>query len=229
MAGDQRRGIGMHAGTHVRSPRTIAIARRRAPTSVDKTACHPVGDRNNGTRLKRQWFVFLERNLDGHPLAGLLSERRLEEVLLRPNRRKVKTWECLCAHRKSQLFFSVHVDDIKIVGKRDIQGAVWKIRRTDIYLEETDPLLNQVKMGCTQTEAEVDQLAERAKTHIFFQRITATEVTNEKQNKHNNFSKPITAWRCDMEGHVEKCVEKVMRACWKKRISIKAGGNVVHG
>ena len=83
-------------------------------------------------------------------------------------------------------------------------------------------------MGCTQTEAEVDQLAERAKTHIF-QRITATEVTNEKQNKHDNFSKPITAWSCDMEGHAEKCVEKVMRACWKKRISIKAGGNVTHG
>ena len=58
MAGDQRRGIGIHARTHVRSPHAIAIARRRAPTSVDKTACHPVGDRNNWTRLKNQWFVF---------------------------------------------------------------------------------------------------------------------------------------------------------------------------
>ena len=92
----------------------------------------------------------------------------------------------------------------------------------------TDPLLNQVYMGCTQTEAEFDQLAERAKTHIF-QRITTTEVTNDKQNKHDNFSKPITAWSCDMEGHAEKFVEKVMRAYWKKRISIKAGGNVTHG
>ena len=90
MAGDQRHGVGIHAGTHVRSFHAVAIARRRAPTSVDKTPCHPVGDRNNGTRLKNQWFVFLERNLDGHPLAGLLSERGLEEVLLRPSRRKEK-------------------------------------------------------------------------------------------------------------------------------------------
>ena len=228
MAGDQRRGIGIHAGTHVRSFHAVAIARRRAPTSVDKTPCHPVGDRNNGTRLKRQWFVFLERNLDGHPLAGLLSERRLEEVFLRPNGRKSQN---LGVSLRSPKITTVL---FRICGR--YQDG-WKERYSGSCVEKsanrhlsgrTDPMLNQVYMGCTQTETEVDQVDERAKTHSF-QRITATEVTNGKQNKRNNFSKPITAWSCDMEGHVEKCVEKVMRAYWKKRINIKAGGNVGHG
>ena len=31
------------------------------------------------------------------------------------------TWECLQVHRQSQLFLSVRVDDIKIVGRSEYQ------------------------------------------------------------------------------------------------------------
>ena len=44
--------------------------------------------------------VPLERNLCGHPLAGLLWERQFEEVLMELGWEKVPTWECLFVHRE---------------------------------------------------------------------------------------------------------------------------------
>ena len=38
--------------------------------------------------------VPLERNLYGHPLAGLLWERQFEKVLLEHGWEKVPNWEC---------------------------------------------------------------------------------------------------------------------------------------
>ena len=52
-------------------------------------------------------LVPLERNLRGHPLAGLLWERQFEEVLLELGWEKVPNLECLSVHRKQCLFLSV--------------------------------------------------------------------------------------------------------------------------
>ena len=57
--------------------------------------------------------VPLERNLYGHPLAGLHLERQFEKVLLEPGWEKVPDWECPFVQRKQGLFFSVYVDDLK--------------------------------------------------------------------------------------------------------------------
>ena len=48
--------------------------------------------------------VLLEGHLYGHPLAGLLWERKLEELLLLEIREHVKSWECLYFHRKTNDF-----------------------------------------------------------------------------------------------------------------------------
>ena len=55
--------------------------------------------------------VPLECNLYGHPLAGLLWERKMEEILFSEGWERVKGWECLYLHRKERLFRSVYVDD----------------------------------------------------------------------------------------------------------------------
>ena len=47
--------------------------------------------------------VLLERNLSGHPLAGLLRERQCEEVLLELGWEKVPNWECLLVHCKTMI------------------------------------------------------------------------------------------------------------------------------
>ena len=51
--------------------------------------------------------VLLERNLYGHPLAGRLWERQVEEVLLEHGWEKVPKWECMFANREKRLFLSV--------------------------------------------------------------------------------------------------------------------------
>ena len=71
--------------------------------------------------------VPLERNLYGHPLAGLLWERQFEKVLLKYGWVKVSNWECLFVHRQQGLFLSVYVDDIKLAGKKQNIDPMWKV------------------------------------------------------------------------------------------------------
>ena len=68
-----------------------------------------------------------ERNLYGHPLAGLLWERQFEEPLLELGWEKVPNWKCMFVHRKQGLFLSVHVDDIKKARKEQNMAPIWKI------------------------------------------------------------------------------------------------------
>ena len=57
--------------------------------------------------------VPLERNLYGHPFAGLLWERQFDEVLLELEWENVPNWECMFVHQKQGLFLSIYVDDLK--------------------------------------------------------------------------------------------------------------------
>ena len=138
---------------------THALSEKECTTGVDKTT----------SRRTKQWdsieesMVPLDRNLYGHPMAGILSERKLEEVLLKHNLGKVSTWECLSAHRKSQMFLPVHVDDIKMVGKENV-GLMWRKR---YRLEGTDPWLNQTFLCCTQRQTVVGHHAVQAKADLF--------------------------------------------------------------
>ena len=66
--------------------------------------------------------VPLERNLCGHPLAGLLWERQFEDVLVELGWEKVPNLECLFVHRSQGLFLSEKVDDIKMTGKKQKYG-----------------------------------------------------------------------------------------------------------
>ena len=42
----------------------------------------------------------LDRNLYGHPLAGLLWVKQFEKILLKHGWEKVSNWECLFVHRE---------------------------------------------------------------------------------------------------------------------------------
>ena len=46
----------------------------------------------------------LQRNLYGHPLAGLLWERQFEKVLLKYGWEKVPNWECLFVNREKDYY-----------------------------------------------------------------------------------------------------------------------------
>ena len=77
--------------------------------------------------------------------------------------------------------------------------------------------MNQVCLGCANTEAEADHHAVQAREDLL-RIITATDGTDEKQNPNTCIFQPITAWTYDMGGHDEKCVEKYCDL-WEKSVS----------
>ena len=90
---------------------------------IPESECPDIGIRQPRHKWPKSWssmedpVVPLERNLYGHPLAGLSWERQLEKILLKYGWEKVSYWECLFVHRKKRLLLSVYVDDIKIGWK----------------------------------------------------------------------------------------------------------------
>ena len=80
--------------------------------------------------------VFLQRNLFGHPSAGLLWKREFEEVLLDFRWYRVPNCECLFVHRKQGLFLSVYVDDIKMVGQKQHLVPMWMMLMETVGLDE---------------------------------------------------------------------------------------------
>ena len=70
--------------------------------------------------------VSLERNLYGHPLAGLLWEKQFEKILLKHGWEKIPNCECLFVHREKGLFLSVYVNDVELTGKKRNIDPIWK-------------------------------------------------------------------------------------------------------
>ena len=101
--------------------------------------------------------VPLERNLYGHPLAGLLWERQFEKILLKHGWEKVSNWECLSVHGEKVLFLSVYVDDIKLAGKKQNIDPMWKVLNKEVDLGEPTSFLDHVYLGCTQRQCEISK------------------------------------------------------------------------
>ena len=101
--------------------------------------------------------VLLERNLYGHPLAGLLWERQFEKILLKHGWEKIPNWECLFVHREKGLFLSVYVDDIRLAGKKRNLDPMWKLLNKEVDLGETTSFLDHVYLDCTQRQCEISK------------------------------------------------------------------------
>ena len=90
--------------------------------------------------------VPLERNLYGHPLAGLLWERQFEKVLLKHGCEKIPNWECLFVHREKGLFLSVYVDDIKLAGgKYSTKKSIWENQHLSLIMYTWDAVKDNAK------------------------------------------------------------------------------------
>ena len=117
--------------------------------------------------------VPLERNLYGHPLAGLLWERQFEKILLKHGWEKIPNWECLFVNREKGLFLSVYVDDIKLAGKKQNFDPMWKVLNKEVDLGEPTSFLDHVYLGCTQRQCETSKdIVDNYRT-MFESRISA--------------------------------------------------------
>ena len=92
-------------------------------------------------------MVPLERNLNGHPLAGLFWEREFEKVLLKYCWETVPNWECLCVNQEKRLFLSVYADGVKMTGKKQNIRPTLKILMKDVDLGEPTSFLDHVYFG----------------------------------------------------------------------------------
>ena len=126
--------------------------------------------------------VPLERNLLGHPLAGLLWERQFEKVLSEHGWEKVPNWECLFVNREKGLLLSVYVDDFKLAGKKPNIDPTWKILMKDVDLGEPTSFLDHVYLGCTQRECQISKDFVDNHRSMFEARISAgaTEKSETK-------------------------------------------------
>ena len=120
---------------------------------IPKSECPDIWIRLPRHKWPKSWssmedpVVKIERNLYGHPLAGLLWERQFEKNLLKHGLEKIPNWECLFVHREKGLFLSVYVDDIKLAGKKQNLDPMWKVLRQRSRFGRTNIFLGSCILG----------------------------------------------------------------------------------
>ena len=100
--------------------------------------------------------VPLERNLYGHPLAGLIWESQFEKILLKYGWEKVPNRECSVVNREKGLFLSENMNDIKLAGKKQNSDTMWKVLNKEVDLGEPTSFLDHVYLGCTRRDWKPD-------------------------------------------------------------------------
>ena len=157
------------------------IPKSKWKMKIPKSECPDIWIRQPRHKWPKSWssmedpVVPLERNLYGHPLAGLLWERQFEKVLLKHGWEKIPNWECLFVHREQGLFLSVCVDDKKLVGKKHNIDPMWKVLNKEVDLGEPTSFLDHVYLGCFQRQCEISKDVVDYYRTMFESRISAGE------------------------------------------------------
>ena len=139
--------------------------------------------------------VHLERNVYGHPLAGLLWERQFEKVPFEHGWEQVSNWECFFVHREKGLFLSVYVDDINLAGKKQNLDPMWKVLNREVDLGEPTSFLDHVYLGCTQRQCEMSKdIVDNYRT-MFESRISAGATEKLPCSKITVFLRSPTTWK----------------------------------
>ena len=119
---------------------------------MPKSECPDIWIRLPKHKWPKSWssmedpVVPLERNLYGHPLAGLLWERQFEKVLLKYGWEKVSNWECLFVHRSSYLCMWMTSNWL---SKKQNIDPMWEVLNKEVDLGEPTSFLDHVYLGCT--------------------------------------------------------------------------------
>ena len=130
-------------------------------------------------------MVPLERNVYGHPLAGLLWKRHFEEVPLELGWETVPNCESLFVQRRQGFFLSVCVDDIDMAGQKQNMAPMWKKLMKHVDLDEPTSFLDHVYLGRTQRECKPNEIIIEEYTKMFESRVSAaaTEKLPGRRNK----------------------------------------------
>ena len=112
--------------------------------------------------------------LEKIPAWDLTKVRSKSEVIDEARTSGAKVlFHSLIVHRGKGLFLSVHVDDIKLAGKKQNLDPMWKVLNKEVDLGEPTSFLDHVYLGCTQRQCETSKdVVDNFKT-MFESRISA--------------------------------------------------------
>ena len=115
-------------------------------------------------------------------------------------RAKFPNCECLFVHREKGLFFSVYVDNIKLVGMKENINLMWSVLNKQVDLGEPASFLDHVYLECTQRPCETSKdIVDNCRT-MFESRISAGATGKLPSLETLN----ISTWSYDMECHAKK-------------------------
>ena len=128
---------------------------------------------------------------------------RFGKALMELGWEKVPKCECLFVQRKQKFFISVHVDDIKMAGKKQNLALMWKKLMNDVDIEEPTSFLDYVYLGCTQRECKPNEKI-IGQDNKMFEPVFLLEQPSARdgQTSRENFSVFLR------HGHPRKCVER---------------------
>ena len=155
-------GCDGQVGNAVSSYTQVKMENTHKLLKIPKSECPDIWIRLPRHKWPKSWssmedpVVPFERNLYGHPLAGLLWERQFENILLKDGWDKIPNWECLFVHREKGLFLFVYVDDIQLGGKKQNLDPMRKVLK-EVDLGEPTSFLDHVYLGCIQRQCEISK------------------------------------------------------------------------
>ena len=117
--------------------------------------------------------------------------------------KRFPSWECLFVHREV-FFLSVHVEDIKLAGKKQNLDPMWKAINKEVDSGKPTSFLDHAHLGCTQRQCQISKDIVDNHRKIFESPISTMQA--ERLPFPQNLR--ISSWSCDMAGHGKKCVER---------------------
>ena len=202
--------VAMESSGRVSAYTQVKIEDAHKLLKVPKSECPDIWIRLPRHKWPKSWssiedpVVPLERNLYGHPLAGLQWERQFEKILLKHGWEKVPNWESLFVHRQRGLFLSLYLDDIKLADKKQNIDPMWTLLNKEVDLWEPTSFIDHVYLECTQRQCQISKdIVDNYRT-MFESRISAGGVEKLPFTKILR----ISSSSYDMEGHAKKCVER---------------------
>ena len=149
----------------------------------------------------------LERNLYGHPLAGLLWKGNSRKIFWNTVGNKFQTGIAYSLTEKEDL--SVYVDDTKLAGKKQNISPTRKILVKDFDLGVPRSLLDNVYLGCTQRKCQISNDIVANCREMFESRIsTGAKEKLPTRASGKRDAETISSRSYDMECHAKKCVER---------------------
>ena len=130
---------------------------------IPKSECRDIWIRLPRHKWPKSWssmedpVVPLERNLYGHPLAGLLWRRQFEKIFFEAWLGENSKLGMSLSYIIEGLFLSLSVDDINLAGKKQNLDPKWKVFNEEVHLGEPTSFFDHVNLVCTQRQCEISK------------------------------------------------------------------------